>query len=173
MRVRSLLWLSLALFVASLAVVACGAADQGKRTGKFELVKNAPPGFEQARGTAEIIRSEGGTEATLDVKGLNPNTEFVSHLHVGSCDQPDPGGPHFKFDLRGSDMPPNEIHLPFTSDAEGKGSAKATNDQRAPDDEVKSVVIHRASAPHDKAEHPEGHSEGHAHQPKALCADLR
>lgn len=181
MRAKYMLGLPLALVAAVVALAACGGDDEDERSGTFEVAADAPEGFEGASGTAEIVRSDDGTEVRLDAEGLEPNTEFASHLHAGSCDQPDPGGPHFKFDLDGSEMPPNEIHLPFTSDADGHGSAEASNDQRVPDEEGKSVVIHLAAVPHEEGEHGRGDEhgersggggEGHTHQPKALCADL-
>ncbi|MBU1801082.1 MAG: superoxide dismutase family protein, partial [Actinobacteria bacterium] len=54
-------------------------------------------------------------------------------------------GPHFKFDLEGSDVPPNEIHLGFTSSADGSGEATITSDEQVGDG-APAVVVHPADA---------------------------
>lgn len=112
----------------------------------FKLVPKAPRGYRKLTGTAKLVRSNRGTDASITLTGLLTNTAYASHVHAGRCDQPDPGGPHFKFDVNGSDTPPNEIHLPFTSDAQGRGTAKARNDQTVPEGEGRSIVVHRDPA---------------------------
>ena len=175
-----------AMLAAALALTACGGDDsteENVRTGEFELVDGAPDGFDGAGGSAEIVRSDDGTEVSLDVEGLPPEGTFAAHLHAGGCDQPDPGGPHFRFELNGAEMPPNEIHLPFETDGEGAGSSDATNDQTVPEDEGLSVVIHEetgeesaAGHSHDEEmgdmENMEEHEHDHGSEPKALCANL-
>ena len=120
--------------------------DPTTASGAFKLVPNAPRGYPDLSGTAKLVRSERGTDASITLTGLQPNTQYASHVHAGPCDQPDPGGAHFKFDLNGSDTPPNEIHLPFTSDAGGRGAAEAHNDQTVPEGEGRSIVVHRDQA---------------------------
>ena len=120
-------------------------ADATTASGTFKLVPKAPRGSEDVRGTAKLIRSDRGTDASIKLGGLPPNVRYASYVHAGSCDQPDPGGPHFKFDPDGADMPPNEIHLPFTSDRAGNGTAKTRNDQVVPEGEGRSIVVHRAA----------------------------
>lgn len=116
-------------------------------SGAFKLVPNAPRGYEELAGTAKLVRSDRGTKASITLAGLEPKVEYASHVHAGACDQPDPGGPHFKFDLNGADTPPNEIHLPFITDAEGRGAAEADNDQMVPEGEGRSIVVHREQVP--------------------------
>lgn len=112
-------------------------------TGTFTLLPTAPEGFDELAGTAKLIRSDDGTDAWIQLEGLKPKLKYASHLHAGACDQPDPGGPHFRFELNGSDVPPNEIHLPFTSDETGNATAKAHNDQTVPEGKGRSIVVHR------------------------------
>jgi len=166
-------------------------ADATTASGTFKLVPKAPRGSEDVRGTAKLIRSDRGTDASIKLGGLPPNVRYASYVHAGSCDQPDPGGPHFKFDPDGADMPPNEIHLPFTSDRAGNGTAKTRNDQVVPEGEGRSIVVHRATpelAAGSGGEQPSvtgggGHHSGgasedasdarsHAHPPKIACAPL-
>jgi Cu-Zn family superoxide dismutase len=159
---RSLLALSAALAVLTIGLAACGDddgssaddGDDGARvfTGSFEVVDDAE-GVGPVTGTAELVVSDSGTTAEIQLADLEPDTAYASHLHAGACDQPDPGGPHFKFDLDGPDTPPNEIHLPFTTNADGEGLAEATNEQAVPDPETRSIVVHLASE--------EDHSGGH------------
>lgn len=179
--------LLLAVLPASLLLSACGGSDDEKTTeGDFTVLEDAPSGFEEMSGTAEMTRSDDGTEATISFQGLRPDTEYVAHVHGGICDQPDPGGPHFKFDINGPEEPPNEIHFSFTSDADGAGSAEARNDQTVPDDEGNTIVLHLAEA-EDVPEHSHGdeemgsgsdmkegesHTHTHSHDVKVACADL-
>jgi hypothetical protein len=177
---------------------AAGAASE-TLTGTFEPVQDAPGGADGIEGTAEMTVGDDGTKAMIELTGLEPETEYVSHVHAAGCDQPDPGGPHFMFDLNGEEMPPNEIHLPFTSDADGGGSAEASNEQAVPDPATRSIVVHLADdsmgsesasemnmedSGHSDMEHgstdkdkdsehgaDDGHT-GHTHSPKLVCADL-
>ncbi|HEV2727978.1 MAG TPA: hypothetical protein VGV34_06765, partial [Solirubrobacterales bacterium] len=140
----------LALVVAA-ALAACGGDDGATGTsgdevapvtGEFAAVAEAPAGDFQVAGKAELERVDGGTVVSISVSGLEPNTRYVAHLHTGGCDQADPGGPHFQFEKGGSEEPPNEIHLRFTSDAAGKAEATASSKREVPPGEAGSVVIH-------------------------------
>ncbi len=104
-------------------------------------------------GQATMARHNSGTTVTIELRGLEPNTEYISHVHVASCSEA--GGAHYKFDPDGDHHPPNEIHLAFTSDGSGHGFMTAENHQVATS-EAASVVIHRAG--------PDS--------PKLACADL-
>lgn len=119
------------------------------QSGEFVLLNTAPDGYEQATGEAFIARTDDGVTVTLYVEGLPADTEYVSHVHALSCDE-DNGGPHFKYDPDGGDTPPNEIHLNFTTDAEGSGMMTATNDM-VPGPEAMSVAIHPADEPDSRA----------------------
>ncbi len=206
------LTIAIGLFALALGLAACGDDDSGDGgtttaaaasdasetlSGTFEPVPDAPEGGDEIAGTAEMTVGDAGTEVSIELSGLEPDTEYISHLHAGGCDQPDPGGPHFMFDLNGEEMPPNEIHLPFTSDGSGDGSADASNDQAVPDPGSRSVVVHLADdggmSGHSEEMNDEdmGHSDekgsdekgdsehgagdghtGHSHSPKLACADL-
>ncbi len=121
------------------ATRASDVADAEIATGSFELLDTRPEGYDEVTGTATIARSDDGTTITVELTGLQPGEDYISHLHDGPCR--DRGGDHYQFDPEGMDTPPNEIHLAFTSDAEGNGSMTAENDQKA-GPEGESVVVH-------------------------------
>lgn len=108
-------------------------------SGRFRLLNTAPEGYQDVTGTAELARHDGGTTVTIELSGLKPNAKLMSHVHQGRCSES--GGAHYKFDPAGSDMPPNEIHLAFTSTPEGTGFMTAENDQTA-GAKARSVVVH-------------------------------
>lgn len=109
------------------------------RSGRFVLLESAPSGYERLDGTADIARHDRGTTVTISLSGLPADTEFISHVHTGSCEEA--GGPHFMFDTDGPPMPPNEIHLAFTTDAGGAGFMTAENERTVPD-AARSIVVH-------------------------------
>lgn len=112
--------------------------------GEFALLDTRPPGMDGVEGRAWLAQHDQGTTVTLQMSGLVPEVDYISHLHVNACADGG-GGPHFKFDPNGSDMPPNEVHLAFTSDAEGNGRMTVNNDRKT-EDGVASVVVHRQDA---------------------------
>ena len=116
------------------------------RTGEFAVLDTAPPGSEGVSGTAYVAEDAPGapgTTWTVRMAGLAPDTEYVGHLHVDACSDGN-AGDHFKFDPSGSDMPPNEVHIGFTSDSAGNAEATVTNEQ-AVGEGVKAAVIHPAA----------------------------
>jgi hypothetical protein len=179
--------LVVALFVviAASALMACGSGsgETGETavvvSGDFTPVADAPVGYSEVSGEADVQRPEnGGTVVSLRVTGLEPQTDYIAHLHTGGCDQADPGGPHFQFKKGGSEKPPNEIHLQFTSDAAGEGKARVSIDREVPVGEAGSVVVHTAD---DESHHEmvalvhEGEHHGDEAQPhseKIACAEL-
>lgn len=175
MKNASKLALLTAVLAAALALSACGSGDDGDTiSGSFELTEEAPEEFDDLSGEADLTRADGETTVKVNLSGLEPEAEFVSHLHFGGCAAPEVGGAHFKFDLEGSDEPPNEIHMTFESDADGNGEAEATADQEVPDGDAGSVVVHLASATATTAGEGEGHDHGggHGHPDKIACAEL-
>jgi|GEM_PF-1243858 len=151
MRDARKLVLGMLALVAAMALTACGSGSgtTGETaeivSGDFTPVADAPAGYSEVSGEADIQRPEnGGTVVSLRVTGLEPNTDYTAHLHTGGCDQADPGGPHFQFKKGGSEEPPNEIHLEFTSGADGEGKARVSTDRDVPVGEAGSVVIHSA-----------------------------
>ncbi len=176
MKKKTILLVSIALLVGAL-LGGCGgddesssAADATSVTGDFTSLADTPQAIAKLSGSAKLVRSDGGTDVSIALSGLRPDTRYASHLHAGACDQPDPGGPHFKFDDNGSEMPPNEIHLPFTTDADGDGRASAHNDATVPKGEGRSIVVHTVAEEHTSTKASDGHA--HAHAAKIACATL-
>lgn len=180
----------ISVLVGAVALSACGGEGAGSGSGEsgdtkiataeFEMLNTAPEDTPEITGSAELVRRQSGTEAMIELSGLESGEDYSSHVHAGDCDQSDPGGPHFKFDLDGSDMPPNEIHLPVTADEEGNGSSEATSDSTVPLDEGRSIVLHLAEEKadggssmgdmSDSKKADDGHSPSNA--PKLACAQL-
>lgn len=204
--VKKLMVAVLVLVVAA-GIAACGSGDDrttgataGEESrpvsGEFAPVPDAPEAYAIVGGNAELERSGGGTTLSISLNGLEPKTAYVAHLHIGSCERSDPGGPHFQFEKGGSEEPPNEIHLRFTSNAAGEGEAEATSKRDVPDREAGSVVLHADESHHgmtslgagepevetvfvhegvDHSQEGPGHSEDkpqHAHSDKIACAEL-
>jgi Cu/Zn superoxide dismutase len=175
---------ALVALVATVGLAACSSSDEDKTkvvSGQFELVSGAPAEDQGVSGEATLERSNGATTISLDATGLEPDTEYVAHLHTEGCDQADPGGPHFKFSAAGGDEPPNEIHLEFRSDVKGGGQAEASSDREVPVGKAGSVVLHEAEADHmtsgsGEAEtvfvHAGHHHEEEAPPAKIACAEL-
>ncbi len=158
--------ITLLVLVAATALAACGSGSgtTGETveivSGDLSSVAGAPAGYSGVSGEADIERPEkGGTVVSLSVSGLKPKTEYMAHLHTGGCDQADPGGPHFQFEKGGSEEPPNEIHLEFTSDASGEAEAEATSKSEVPPGEAGSVVIHLAGSHREMASYGTDDSE--------------
>ena len=180
------LTLACAALLAAVALAACGGSGDGETgavSGPFEALPGAPAGDKGLAGEATLERSDGGTNVSLSVTGLEPGAEYVAHLHTGGCDQADPGGPHFQFEAGGSDEPPNEIHLEFQTSADGAGRAKASSDREVPIGEAGSIVIHEAEI--DEMTSADGgaaatvlvhegphHGEGASTPEKIACAEL-
>lgn len=179
------LMLGMSALAAAIALTACGSGsgETGETSvivsGDLAPVADAPAGYSEVTGEADIERPEnGGTTVSLSVSGLEPKTEYIAHLHTGGCDQADPGGPHFQFEKGGSEEPPNEIHLQFTTDASGEGKARVSTNRDVPIGEAGSVVIHSAE---EESHHEmvvlvhEGEDHGGGSQPhseKIACAEL-
>ncbi len=197
------LMVALLVLVAAGALAACGSSDSSTTetgeesaavSGEFETLAGAPAGYAKVAGEADLERADGGTTVSIKVSGLEPKTEYVAHLHTGGCDQADPGGPHFQFEKGGSEEPPNEIHLEFTSDASGEAEAEAASKREVPAGEAGSVVIHLAGSHHEMASYGtddseavstlfvhegvdhskegDGHGEEPSHSDKIACAEL-
>ncbi len=115
-------------------------ADAELETGSFELLETRPSGYDDLAGTAAIARSPAGTTVTIELLGLEPEVDYIAHLHSGECSTT---SDHYMFDLSGPATPPNEIHLAFTSAADGSGSMTAENDATA-GPEGQSVIVHRS-----------------------------
>lgn len=165
--VRKLI-LALLVVVAAGALAACGSSDESTTAsddggaavgGAFAPVADAPADYSKVTGEADLERVDGGTRVSIAVSGLEPNTSYVAHLHTGGCDQADPGGPHFQFEEGGSEEPPNEIHLEFTSDGKGEGEATTTSKREVPAGEAGSVVLQAVGSHDETAAYVPGDAE--------------
>ncbi len=112
-------------------------------SGEFQRLESAPVGYDAVAGRAWLARHDAGTTVTIDLTGLLPNSPHIAHVHAGACAAA--GGPHFQFDVGGSTLPPNEIHLMLTSDRDGHGLVTVEN-ARVATSAARSVVIHPANA---------------------------
>lgn len=108
--------------------------------GKYTLLDTRPAGYDDVAGTAVIARHDGGTTVTTELTGLLPSVDYISHVHAQACAD-DNAGPHYQFEPGGPTVPPNEIHLAFTSDDEGNGLMTAENHDVAGAEAV-SFVVH-------------------------------
>jgi len=175
----------LAAILATVALTACGNSSDDETeavTGQLKALPGAPAADKTAAGKATLERVDGTTTISLDATGLEPNTDYVAHLHTGGCDQADPGGPHFQFNADGGAEPPNEIHLELRSRADGAASATASSNREVPAGEAGSVVIHEAGTEHATAGEASGaesvfvHAGHHHDEPappaKIACAEL-
>ena len=143
--------------------------------GTFAAVAGAPSAYSEVGGEAVLTRAGGGTEVTIELTGLEPETEYMAHLHTEGCGGSDPGGPHFQFEKGGSEEPPNEIHFEFESNASGEGRAVAKSDREVPQGEAGSVVVHFGGHSQMSAlrfTHEEEGEMGHEHGEKLACAPL-
>jgi len=110
--------------------------------GEFILMDTRPAGYDDVAGTAVIARGVHGTTVTTELTGLLPNVDYISHVHAQACTD-DNAGPHYQFEIGGSTMPPNEIHLAFTTDNDGNGFMTAENPAIAGVEAV-AFVVHPA-----------------------------
>jgi Cu/Zn superoxide dismutase len=176
-----------AAILAVVALAACGGSGDDETeaiSGSLKPLSGAPAADQAVSGEATLERADSGTTVVLRATGLEPDTDYVAHLHTGGCDQADPGGPHFKFDAAGGEEPPNEIHLEFKSKADGAASASTTSNREVPAGEAGSVVVHEAGEDHTASygAGAEGEAvlvhEGHHHDEepaapaKVACAEL-
>ena len=110
--------------------------------GEFVLMDTRPAGYDAVAGTAVIARHTAGTTMTTELTGLEPNVEYISHVHAQACTDEN-AGDHYQFEIGGATTPPNEIHLAFTSDNDGNGFMTAENAQIAGVEAV-AFVVHPA-----------------------------
>jgi hypothetical protein len=110
--------------------------------GEFVLMDTRPAGYDAVAGTAVIARHTAGTTVTTELTGLEPNVEYISHVHAQACADGN-AGDHYQFEIGGATTPPNEIHLAFTSDNDGNGFMTAENAQIAGVEAV-AFVVHPA-----------------------------
>ena len=110
--------------------------------GEFVLMDTRPAGYDAVAGTAVIARHTAGTTVTTELTGLEPNVDYISHVHAQACTDGN-AGDHYQFEIGGTTTPPNEIHLAFTSNNDGNGFMTAENAQIAGVEAV-AFVVHPA-----------------------------
>ena len=105
---------------------------------EFVLMETASADYDSTTGTAQMAVHDHGTTVTLRLSNLLPNTDYISHVREEPCSAG--GGAHYRFDPEGDGMPPNEIHIGFTSDDDGTGFMTAENDNQV-DESAHSVIV--------------------------------
>ncbi|WP_155830102.1 hypothetical protein [Glycomyces tenuis] len=98
-----------------------------------------------------------------EVVGLMPETDYTSHLHDATCESDPPGGDHRLADPEAGMSESNEVHLHFTTDADGNGTAVIDSDLVA-DDRVKAIVVH--------VDDPESEAHDHMASDRVPCGDF-
>jgi hypothetical protein len=114
------------------------AAGSSEQRAQLLPLPNSPDAG--VSGQLTIQNTPNGATVELTASGLQPEGRYMAHVHTGTCAEQ--GGPHFKFDPAGGDMPPNEIHLDLHADAQGSSEGNTTAPKPLPA-EAKSVVLHR------------------------------
>ena len=99
-------------------------------------------------GASAVVRTvetgDGGTVATLQVRGFAPGATFDVHAHTGACGaSPTASGGHYRNDPTGPADPSNELWLGFTTGGSGNGSAQATVRWQFRDGGARSITVHR------------------------------
>ena len=105
---------------------------------EFVLAETASADYSSATGTAHMAVHDHGTTVTLRLSHLLPNTDYISHVREEPCATG--GGAHYRFDPEGEELPPNEIHIDFTSDDGGTGFMTAENANQV-DETARSVIV--------------------------------
>ncbi|MEV6586531.1 superoxide dismutase family protein [Streptomyces acidicola] len=114
------------------------------KEGTFVVLDTAPPDSDAVKGTAWLAQHDDGTTVTVMLSGLEPGTDYMSHLHAQQCAK-DNGGDHFQFKKGGPTTPPNEVHLAFTAGDDGKAMMTVNNDAKVGDG-ARAIVVHPAKA---------------------------
>ncbi|MFC4335973.1 hypothetical protein [Salininema proteolyticum] len=147
------------------AHTSCGPGDDsdpeplsGDADASAEL---AGVGEAHGSGVAELVLGD-GTEVSLSVAGLDPDTAYISHLHDSGCGHDPPGGEHWLADPAEGMGEDNEIHLSLTTDGDGSAVETVSSPNTA-DERVKSIVVHIA----DEGDHDHGGSGD-----RVLCGDI-
>lgn len=112
------------------------------QTGEFKPFADGTESEADLGGTASMVRKNGQTVTSVEVTGLEPNTEYSNvHVHEEVCNSPSNGGPHFRIDETKPYSEENEIWPTFTTDADGVGTAEITTEQRV-GAKTKSIIVH-------------------------------
>jgi len=130
-------------------------SDIPTASGTFSSFAAATEADETIAGTAVMV-VDLSTDVTLNVTGLDPEAEYVTHVHALPCSVMDAGG-HYKIDPSIEETSEdNELWPSLMPDETGAAEAMYRNQHEARFD-AQSVVIHKVDG--DTA-------------PKVACADL-
>ena len=105
----------------------------------FVLMETASVDYNSTTGTAQMAVHDHGTTVTLRLSNLLPNTDYISHVHDEPCSTG--GGTYYRFDPDAGELPPNAIHINFTSNDHGTGFMTAENAKQV-DESAHSVIVH-------------------------------
>jgi hypothetical protein len=102
----------------------------------------ADKGLTDIQALGSLTRSlTGETRVRVSAAGLDPDVEYMVHVHALPCSTNDGGG-HYKIDREEADtVEANELWLTLATDAEGIGTVNATFEHTARAD-ARSIVIH-------------------------------
>lgn len=98
-------------------------------------------------GSAKMIRHSRGTDLYVHAGGLEPDSPYEAHIHIGTCADM---GSHYRHDPEGPEGPPNEIWPSsdpedprggIRSDAGGYGNGEGHATWKARP-EARSVMLH-------------------------------
>lgn len=157
--------LALAAIASSVVAFAASPALAGADVVRAEgpLIRHGDGSLVPEGATAKVsavYTPAGDSRITLRVEGLLPNREYGAHAHVAPCSPTDPlaSGGHYQL-VQNPDPanptdptyanPQNEVWLDLTTDAHGRGVARATLPwQFHPDRRPASVVLHQTHTHH-------------------------
>lgn len=140
------------IVVIALVVVAAAPASAGTGVRKHaEVTKGtfvtlsggADLGYE-VEGRAVMVRvpwRHGRTFVAVQVRGLDPTTEYPAHVHNAPCSADPPGGSHYQHAVGGAVDDVNEIWPVVSTSAAGRGHGSAVHGHWARPD-AQSIVIH-------------------------------
>jgi hypothetical protein len=116
--------------VATAAVVASAGAEKGvDKHLRGEFASFSENTTLVITGHAKLDRKKDGTVVKIDgVKGLAPDTTYMSHLHTQACAD-GMGGGHYQDQPGGAAAPPNELWL--SSNHEDPGMVMTNHDGHA------------------------------------------
>src|SRR4051794_7056912 len=138
----------LAVATTAIAVASAGAEKGVDKHEKGKFASFAENTALVITGHADLKRKKDATEVKIDVKGLAPDTTYMSHLHTQPCAENFAGG-HYQDVPGGAAAPPNELWLSsehqdpgmVTTDDHGHVHARGQAPWVARDQPL-SVVIH-------------------------------
>ena len=144
-----------------------GAADAGSQRsfhGVFrETAVGAGLGYD-LNGSAKMTITSVGTVVKINVSGLDPDKDYASHLHNGTCASG--GGGHYQHLEGGAVTPPNELWLTTSAsivESNPGGAAHATGSATWIARTTGSATTARSVVVHEPA----------PGNPRIACADLR